>query len=756
MAKIPQITRNAIEPNIQQASISQSQMQGDQSVQRALTFVTNATQQYALDEKKKFDQARLTEAKNILDVQEARLSSDKDMGYQNKLGQNAVLFQDEDGKDFLQHYSDQYQKSIQDVTTQLKLTSDQQRIFNEYAQQKAVSFQGQLQNHQLRQGKEYIVSVHSSAIDVAKQKAQGQFTNFGEMDKTIEEMTSSVYALGAELGSSNAEIMRDISKHVDEIHAKNLEFMLESGDFMTSEAYLKQYGGKMSQLQKLSTENAIRKMKEDYVTAKFISLDTQAMTGGSNPAFNSSDVNEIKAIAQIDPVEFANLKYNDPRLDGLAVLKAREEGMDWAIPVVTAIRVAGEKSNNNQVSAANARGVYQFTPIAIKQVEQITGKRIDPNNPEEATWGALKFIDWISKKYNTQDPAIIASYFNGGGKYINQLKVGGAKAITNDENRNYVSRILAFDFDKYANNPVAKDGLNYDLGQFTPENQAKILSNREKVRTAEKKKEEERKKLIYENAMDMVILGQTSYEEIVANPAIVGAIDANQLKQIKTLSDAKKAEDIRPLLATIYSNPAYLKGKPQSLIDFIAENTTPAEAKGIAQLYAQANGRTIQDLKAADKAGSKSVVTHKLVFDVLKSYAPSIGFTGKVGTKKNEVNATSSAMFMGLKDEMLEYVQEVDQIFYNKNRRHMSEIEVRRVIRNELGKNNTVTSTNVFGSKTTEAVPRYRADVNRKQASENLNNRIMAYAEREGRRYESVDKIPDTIYWRYYYKALRR
>lgn len=755
MAKIPQITRNAIEPNIQQASISQSQMQGDQSVQRALTFVTNATQQYALDEKKKFDQARLTEAKNILDVQEARLSSDKDMGYQNKLGQNAVLFQDEDGKDFLQHYSDQYQKSIQDVTTQLKLTSDQQRIFNEYAQQKAVSFQGQLQNHQLRQGKEYIVSVHSSAIDVAKEKAQGQFTNFGEMDKTIEEMTSSVYALGAELGWSNAEVMRKTSEQVNEIHAKNLAFMLESGDFMTSEAYLNQYGGKMSQLQKLSTENAIRKMKEDYVAAKFISLDTQAMTGGSNPAFNSSDVNEIKAISQIDPSEWDTIQYTDPRLDSLAVLKAKEMDMEWAIPLLVAIRIAGEKSNNNQVSPVGARSIMQIMPETQRGLERNYGKKWDIRNPEHVTEMALYLIKENSEKdYKTRDLGVLAAHYNGGYKNGRAMQKNG-KPVS-EETIDYVNRIKAFDFDKYAKKPVAKDGLNYDLGQFTPENQAKILSNREKVRNAEKKKEEERKKLISENAMDMVILGQTSYEQIVANPAIVGAIDANQLKQIKDVSDAKKSEDIRPLLAKIYSNPAYLKGKPQSMIDFIAENAKPDEAKEIAKLYAQANGRTIQDLKAADKAGGKSVVTHKLVFDVLKSYAPSIGFTGKTGTKKNAVNATSSAMFMGLKDEMLEYVQEVDQIFYNKNRRHMSEIEVRRVIRNELGKNNTVTSTNVFGSKTTEAVPRYRADVNRKQASENLNNRIMAYAQKEGRQYESVDKIPDTIYWRYYYKALRR
>ena len=109
MAKIPQITRNAIEPNIQQASISQSQMQGDQSVQRALTFVTNATQQYALDEKKKFDQARLTEAKNILDVQEARLSSDK-VGYVAEYMSSVVV-----NVDSIDDEVDEYVNSHQDA-----------------------------------------------------------------------------------------------------------------------------------------------------------------------------------------------------------------------------------------------------------------------------------------------------------------------------------------------------------------------------------------------------------------------------------------------------------------------------------------------------------------------------------------------------------------------------------------------------------------------------------------------------------------
>lgn len=746
--------RNTPEPQTISPTITESQFKGDDSLNKAISFAGEATAQYAINEKKQFDLARLTEARNMLDVHETRLAADEKNGWQNKLGQNAVLFKDEDGKDFMGHYSDQYQNGIRDVETQLQLTPDQKKIFSEYAQQKAVGLNSQLMTHQLRQGKEYKVSVFENAVAIAGKKAQGQFTDFAEMDKTIEQGTADIGALGQELGWSNVEKSRKAADFVNGIHTNNVNGILDTGDFMTAEAYVKQYGSKMSELQKLSTETKIKKMKDDFVAAQFIQLDTQAMTTGSNPAFNSNDLGTIKATARIDPSEFGNLKYNDPRLDSLAVVTAKDLKMDWAIPVVTAIRVAGEKSNNNQVSSANAQGVYQFTPIAIEQVRRITGKKIDPNNPEEASWGALKFIQWISEKYNTQDPAIIASYYNGGGQFVDQLKKGGVAAITNKENRNYVARISGFDFNSYANSPVAPNGLNLNLVNVTPENQAKILANKEKIRSQQKKQAEEQQQMTYEKASDLLESGQYSYEQLSKSPEILKALNAKQINALRLQDKAKKTGNSSGMLNEVYQNPAALKGMPQSQFNSMITNTSDSEQKELSKMYAKANGRDVESLskaeaEAAKKNGSKSLVTHKLIYNVVRDNAGTLGFSGtSSSTKKIKNSNTDSQFYIEMKDDIYARIAEQDQRYFNANGKHLTEFQIRNISKAYFD-----SSTRMQGKERVRVYDPVK--FSRKDLTDGQKANILKLAQRDGHKYSNADTLPDNLFTRYYFQFYR-
>src|SRR5690348_1411873 len=56
----------------------------------------------------------------------------------------------------------------------------------------------------------------------------------------------------------------------------------------------------------------------------------------------------------------APVSYKDPTYDQLDAATSAKLGLpSWLLP---SIRTQGEKSNNNQVSAANAQTVYQITP----------------------------------------------------------------------------------------------------------------------------------------------------------------------------------------------------------------------------------------------------------------------------------------------------------------------------------------------------------------------------------------------------------
>ena len=133
MARIPSVFQNVQSPTDQTSNIDQSQFQGDQSVQQATSSVQNSLSQYMLDEKKSFDLARVTQAKNMLDVENAKIASDQDNGWQNQLGQNAILFKDNDGNDFVSHYQNKLTNSINDVKSQLQLTPEHAKEFYKYA-----------------------------------------------------------------------------------------------------------------------------------------------------------------------------------------------------------------------------------------------------------------------------------------------------------------------------------------------------------------------------------------------------------------------------------------------------------------------------------------------------------------------------------------------------------------------------------------------------------------------------------------------
>lgn len=752
MPIIPSVSRNTPEPQLQDANISNQQFAGDDSIQKATKFAMDATTQYALNEKKQFDLARLTEARNILDVRETQLASAED-GWQNKLGQNAVLFKDEEGNDFMSHYSNRYQKSVAEVATQLQLTPDQKKIFDSYAQEKSSGFNSKLMQHQLRQGNEYKVSVFENAVAISAKKAQSEFTDFGEMDKTIEQMTTDVNALGDTLGWSNVEKSRKVSDQVNSIHASNVGLMLDSGDFNTAEKYVNQYGDKMSQLQKAQAQNGIKKLKDNFITNQIISMESGAMSLGSNPAFNSSDFGTLKATAKIDPSEFGSLKYSDPRLDSLAVTTAKELGMDWAVPLVTAIRVAGEKSNNNQKSPVGAKGVYQFMPIAVEQIRRVTGKTIDPTNPEEATWGALKFIEWISKKEGTKDPSIIASYYNGGGQFINALKSGGVSAIKNEENRKYVERIAAFDFNNYASKAVAPNGLNLNIDALDPSNQAKIQANRQSIAKAQKQAQEENQKQIYEKMSDLLEAGNITFEQISVSPEVLNALDAKQLNALRLQDKAKKTGDSSTQLVEVYQNPSALKGMAQGEFNTMIANSTPAEQKELSKMYAKANGRDIEAMTKAEeeakkKFGSVSVVSNKMIFDVVNENSGSLGFTGRSANQKIKNSTKDSAFYIAMKNDIYERVSEYDRQYFEKNKKHLSEFQIKRVTRSFMEASRTEKG-GIFGSD--KRVRIYDPlSFKRSEVPDGVKTNIQRLAVANGQRYPNADALPDSLFVKYY------
>jgi hypothetical protein len=761
MARIPTVFQNVSEPTPQQSNVDQSQFQGDQSVQQATDSVQSSLNQYMLDEKKSFDLARVTQAKNMLDVQNAKIASDQENGWQNQLGQNAILFKDNDGNDFVTHYQNKLSTSINDVKSQLQLTPEQAKTFDNYANAQSTDLSQKLQQFQLKQGQDYKNSVFKSAIDVSAKQAVGGFGNLDEMDQNLQNMNLQYQNLGKANGMSNAEILSNIANANAQVHAQNMKLLYEQQNPQAGMSYIQKYGKNMTELEKQTYIQKFNELGQSQLTQTLINQMKYGMSNGSNTAFNSADPMTLMKNSQIAPQEFQSLKYNDPRLDSQLVLQARQQNMDWAIPIVTALRVAGEKSNNNQVSSANAKGVYQFTPIALQQVKNITGKDIDPTDPQQATQGALAFVNWISQKYNTKDPAVIASYYNGGGQFINQLKSGGADAIANTENRNYVKRIQNFDFSSYANNPVMSNTQQLpDISFLDAKNQAKVYAAREEMIKQQKQQKKDYADNLYEQASDMITQNRiTSVDQLNTNGDIVKALDASQLKALNNQIDAQNGRASVELQNSILQNPSRLKGMPQSDFNSLLKQLPIDKQDTYSRMYADWNGRTLQDQKNADKSLQTNVTPDK-VYDVIKRQAPDLGFVGSSGNKPTTNKNSNSAFYVAMTNDLYDRVSEYDNQYLATNGKRMTPLQVQAVTRSFMDASRSTQGKSFFGlinSSTPNIVRNYDPNISRSDVSDAIKTNMLQLAQRnpQDAKYTSISQMPDSTFYKYYFQFLR-
>ena len=171
----------------------------------------------------------------------------------------------------------------------------------------------------------------------------------------------------------------------------------------------------------------------------------------------------------ISPSEYNNIRYDDPRLDALLSNKAKSMDMEWAVPLLTAVRRAGEKSHNNQVSPKGAQSIMQIMPETQAGLERTYKKKWDINNPEHATEMALYLVREMSEQYKTKDPFVLAAHYNGGFVNGKAMQKNGKPKAT--ETINYVNRVKDFintgKYKNYTGNNVSTsmgmDGSSYDF-----------------------------------------------------------------------------------------------------------------------------------------------------------------------------------------------------------------------------------------------------------------------------------------------------
>ena len=99
---------------------------------------------------------------------------------------------------------------------------------------------------------------------------------------------------------------------------------------------------------------------------------------------------------------------------------------------------------NGSISSSGARGIFQLTPIALKQIKIDSGSSIDPSNVYSASVGAALLLTRFHRLFSGQTPLMVAAYNAGEGtvkKFIRDTAATGQGFLPN-ETKMYILNVV--------------------------------------------------------------------------------------------------------------------------------------------------------------------------------------------------------------------------------------------------------------------------------------------------------------------------
>jgi soluble lytic murein transglycosylase-like protein len=141
----------------------------------------------------------------------------------------------------------------------------------------------------------------------------------------------------------------------------------------------------------------------------------------------------------LDPVTFSRLQNS--------VWPALEVGLKLPNNLLNAIanwETRGTYDNDAINRGSGARGIFQLTPIALKQVKIDTGMNINPVNPYQASTAAAVLLARASKLFSGELPLMLIAYNSGEGnakKFVRENAATGRGTLSR-ETRDYIANVV--------------------------------------------------------------------------------------------------------------------------------------------------------------------------------------------------------------------------------------------------------------------------------------------------------------------------
>jgi soluble lytic murein transglycosylase len=217
---------------------------GQQAQQMGRAMMAGGRQigQVALDMQQQANQLRVDDALNKAKEAALRLTYDKDVGFTNLRGINAL--ERPDGKPLADEYSDTLKRSIDDIAGALG-NDAQRQAFSLRSNDILTSMRGNAIQHEAQEFKTYSLSVSEGIQSTALREIGLNWQNTDAVNSAVERIRAETCRQAQLLGKSAEWQDAQARKMTSNAHKLALLSALEQNDPAYADAYLKKYSGQM-------------------------------------------------------------------------------------------------------------------------------------------------------------------------------------------------------------------------------------------------------------------------------------------------------------------------------------------------------------------------------------------------------------------------------------------------------------------------------------------------------------------------------
>lgn len=217
---------------------------GQQAQQMGRAMMAGGQQigQVALDMQQQANQLRVDDALNKAKEAALRLTYDKDVGFTNLRGINAL--ERPGGKPLADEYADILKRSIDDIADTLG-NDAQRQAFSLRSNDILTSMHGNAIQHEAQEFKTYSLSVSEGIQSTALREIGLNWQNTDAVNSAVERIRAETYRQAQLLGKSAEWQEAQARKMTSNAHKVALLSALEQNDPAYADAYLKKYSGQM-------------------------------------------------------------------------------------------------------------------------------------------------------------------------------------------------------------------------------------------------------------------------------------------------------------------------------------------------------------------------------------------------------------------------------------------------------------------------------------------------------------------------------